>query len=55
MVLRLRIRKMENGEYYLKFWWHFWEDVHLKYFPTKQQLITYLESLITDTNDKAMR
>ena len=45
--LHLRIRKLDDGRYYVKYYWGFWEDVHREY-VIPEQITPFMEKLVRE-------
>lgn len=48
MKLRIKIRKMKDGRFYIKYYWNWWEDTHKEY-KTKEELLPFIEKLVKNT------
>lgn len=47
--LHLKIRQLDDGRFYLRFWWHWWENTHEEIYGSKEDLEAGIETMIDGT------
>jgi len=41
-TLRFRVRQLDDGRFYMRYWWHWWERLHRAYFENEEELAKFV-------------
>lgn len=51
-ILKIKVRQLDDGRFYVRYWWRWYEISHRQYFKDAEALATFLTGLVKKTKWK---